>query len=1423
MKTEYSNNIIALLEEFSAYSSDIYLQTDINMRQSLVKKQKDIIERLKKHFRIVSINQQENINLSVIFYNDDHLPDFFQNISVDTKTNNEYIIIIDENNYSKFLSQGVIDKCSNSLVFIIYPDVKNQRDRQLLSWSGLFLAMEASTGLALCLFKNENFRLTSKYFEILESNPSVFGVFDSKKATDKPADLGLPVVWRPWVHERYGFPDPLQCLDGLLAFFRYAGKLLPTICHDNTIHIPDYKGSNKVSIIIPVWNHADYTKQCLESLSTITRYHNLEVIIVDNGSVDSTKSIVSKYNIRLLSNAENQGFTVACNQGAAIANGEYLLFLNNDTIPLAGWLESLVRVLDDNPWVGAVGSRLIYPDGTLQEASAIVHNDATVTNFGRYDHPAYRKYNKPCEVDYCSGACFLVRRTLFHDLGGFDLRYSPAYYEETDLCFSIREKGLVVLYEPASTLIHFGSTTAGLDPTKGVRRHLLVNRIKFFNKWKKTLLNHEMPPSQEEEVTTCDRGQLGRRIGKKRELPLIAECAEKPKICIVSDFMPRFNASSSNLRVSHLIRLMKDAGHPLEYIYFVRDPEDRKYQQAHPGVLFCHVPFNVKDLLNAIMSSNSNIIWLTNLWTVEWLEYATHIVRYIKKHLPYVSIVMDTMDFHAKKNHRKYLADRIPEDLATSARFLEIERDVYPLVNSLVTVTNEECRDIQNAIPDCAPITILPNIHEVPRSIPPLPGRSHLVFLGNFSVLHNRDGVHWFLKNVLPIIIAKHPDIEFHLVGRDADKYFTESSGLRIIGFADNLEKMLAKYRVFVCPLTYGAGMKGKIGSAAACGLPTVTTTIGLEGFPLVHGVNCLVADTANDFADACLTLVKDDTLWNKLSNEIHAMIRKHYSPRTVGSQLYKLLDGLGASAKRGVSSMAKGEAGQLPSDPGFSSPEADTMDASQPDARVLAFYLPQFHQIPENDAWWGKGFTDWVNVRKTKPSFSGHLQPMVPTELGYYDLKDIEIMHRQAQLAKDYGLHGFCFYHYWFHGRRILEHPLDNYLSSNISLPFCLCWANENWSKNWDGGNRELLLEQAHSLEDDEAHFELLSKFFSDPRYVRIDGKPLFLVYRAGLMPDPAKTASLWRKMAKRKGLRGLYLCKVEGMSAERDNPIPMGFDAAVEFQPDWANLGPHRPEKLFGDHRVYDYTDFSLRQMSKSSPPYKRFPCVTPRWDNTPRRPKDSVILLGSSPDMFRRWLSHAIDGVQSFSRSERVVFLNAWNEWAEGSALEPDLCYGRGFLKSVRDALDKSVRHADHVLNARDLEQIKVAATHNPICYGEGFLGMDGSAGAWVGPKGRLLITPPSQGGQLKLCLTGGNTELYSAASLEVALHLLGNAHILRLSGNPPHKQILLDIAPDQKPFDIGLTCSDYYIPAESGVSQDRGALSVQVHAEFMTKER
>jgi lipopolysaccharide biosynthesis protein len=356
---------------------------------------------------------------------------------------------------------------------------------------------------------------------------------------------------------------------------------------------------------------------------------------------------------------------------------------------------------------------------------------------------------------------------------------------------------------------------------------------------------------------------------------------------------------------------------------------------------------------------------------------------------------------------------------------------------------------------------------------------------------------------------------------------------------------------------------------------------------------------------------------------------------------------------------------------------------------KPLAFYLPQYHPIPENDAWWGKGFTEWTNVTKAKPLFKGHRQPRLPADLGYYDLRLAEVREQQAEMAQAYGVHGFIYYHYWFgHGKQVIERPLNEMVASGKpDFPFCICWANQTWSGIWHGAPNKVLMQQEYPGQDDlERHFQYLLKAFEDPRYIRVAGKPLFMIYDVLDLPDPLAMTTALRELAHRAGLPGLYLmasnllpdgadAKAMGLDAKVSNTFNRTLIEAMSRQTLKGRvqsklhriLGKENPQSL---RRVNHPQLVEAMQYQHTSIP--NYPIVVPNWDNTPRSGLRGVAFDESSPDLFRKQLDKAIRYLKTEPVDDALLFIKSWNEWAEGNYLEPDTVDGYAYLEAVKQAV-------------------------------------------------------------------------------------------------------------------------------------------------------
>lgn len=363
---------------------------------------------------------------------------------------------------------------------------------------------------------------------------------------------------------------------------------------------------------------------------------------------------------------------------------------------------------------------------------------------------------------------------------------------------------------------------------------------------------------------------------------------------------------------------------------------------------------------------------------------------------------------------------------------------------------------------------------------------------------------------------------------------------------------------------------------------------------------------------------------------------------------------------------------------PGYLGPaDTDLAPPAAVRAKAIAFYLPQFHCFPENEAWWGPGFTEWTNVTKAVPQFVGHEQPQLPADLGFYDLRVPEVLHRQVALARRYGIHGFCFHYYWFGGKRLMEQPLELFLAQReLDFPFCLCWANENWTRRWDGREEEVLISQEHGPDNDHAFIRDIERYLRDPRYIRIDGRPLLVVYRASLLPDPAATVERWRRHCRDAGIGEIFVAMAQ---FDAEDPAAFGFDAAVEFPPHkLANGFDSINDTLDVVNPGYQGSVFHYQSIVDSAKawPDKGFPLVRtvfPGWDNEARRPGKGYTFAFSTPERYRDWLEFAVSQAEAKPvAGEAIVMINAWNEWAEGAKLEPDSRWGHAWLEATRQVL-------------------------------------------------------------------------------------------------------------------------------------------------------
>jgi glycosyltransferase involved in cell wall biosynthesis len=428
-------------------------------------------------------------------------------------------------------------------------------------------------------------------------------------------------------------------------------------------------------------------------------------------------------------------------------------------------------------------------------------------------------------------------------------------------------------------------------------------------------------------------------------------------------------------------------------------------------------------------------------------------------------------------------------------------------------------------------------------------------------------------------------------------------------------------------------------------------SNVGLE---LTDGTHCLKLYDGG-LVELAATIEKaaaDSALAARIGANGRAFALKHLQWSLAGSKLDNLYRAPVARRERKGAAPATGDANLV---------------------KLIAYYLPQFHPIPENDEWWGKGFTEWTNVSRARPQFPEHYQPRLPTDLGHYDLRVPEVMHEQVALARKYAVSGFCFYYYWFNGRRVLEKPLDNWLAPGApDFPFCICWANENWSRRWDGSENELLLEQKYNEGFEQEFIDDIAPILKDARYIRVDGAPLLQIYRVTEFKDPVGSAAALRRAAAGHGIEKLHLCVVQSFGIS--DPRPYGFDSAVEFSPphvDRLLLDPKRMGGVLDTFEGYmeDYVGVAAQSINHPPTDYTRYRGCFPTWDNTARRKSRGHIFVNESPKAYANWLRFLVhEALVRRDDVEPLIFINAWNEWAEGTYLEPDERYGHGLLETT-----------------------------------------------------------------------------------------------------------------------------------------------------------
>jgi len=636
-----------------------------------------------------------------------------------------------------------------------------------------------------------------------------------------------------------------------------------------------------VSVVIPVHDGWSLTRTCIESLVACDIEIAIEIIVVDDASTDETSErLAALGGVEVVRNGTNRGFVHSCNRGATLASGAYLYFLNNDTELAPNALRALVVRMESDLRIGVVGSKLLYPDGRLQEAGGVIWSDASGCNYGRYDAPTDAKYNFVRDVDYVSGASLLVRRPLFNALGGFDERFAPGYYEDTDLCFAARANGFRVVYEPASAVTHIEGASAGTDLARGMKRFQSINKAAFREKWSEPLARDHAPPGGGVDRAARARGRA------------------KHAILVVDTHVPFYDRESGSCRLHELIGGFDAAG-----LRVVMYPDD-----------LAPTPPYTADLerrgIEVVYDTSATTDWRARFRAACDTVDAVWICRpdLFRKYLPLarerpeLPIIYDTIDLHYVRLRRQLeLEGRADDDAWRDVEALELSC-AFAGDGTVVVSALEAAILVESGVD---PVAVVSTIHasQTVGSVG-FDASSGIVFIGGYKHEPNVDAARWLVNEIMPLVWRVIPDVVLTLLGAEppADVRALAGPRVRVPGFIHDVSDYFRSARMFVAPIRFGAGVKGKIGQALSYGVPVITTPVGAEGFAFVHEESALIAEDTAAFAEQICRLWTDRDLWETLCAASLDVLAPFAAKTVVADALSCIRD----AAKR-VRSSAKG------------------------------------------------------------------------------------------------------------------------------------------------------------------------------------------------------------------------------------------------------------------------------------------------------------------------------------------------------------------------------------------------------------------------------------------------------------------------------------------------------------------------------------
>lgn len=630
-------------------------------------------------------------------------------------------------------------------------------------------------------------------------------------------------------------------------------------------------GHPEVSVIIPVHNHLDLTQSCLASLLLHRGDIAFEVIVVDDASTDASNAFLSGINgLRLFRMAEQSGYVHASNKGASEARGNTLVFLNNDTVVQAGWLEALLNLFVLFPDTGIAGAKLLYPNGVLQEAGGAVFNDGSVWNIGRFEQADDARFNYVREVDYVSGATLAIQKEIFEQLGGFDTHFAPGYFEDTDLAMRVRANGLKIRYTPFSNVMHQEGASSGTDLESGMKAFQTPHKIKFFERWQQTLASHPSRP-----VTGEQNRAQAFRTGRR-------------KVLVLDEHTPRIDADSGSLRLFHLMKCLQNQDCDLHFL-----PSDLDFDAAatmrlqQHGFACYYRPWtrSVFDWLNQNAARFDFII-------VCRVSLMSSVYDTLRTAAPSAKLIFDTVDLH---HIRELQEAQLSKSDALKKQAQITKAREYTLIRNCDetwVVSETELAKLQATFPEKI-IRRISNIHKLQHETPGFYERKDILFVGNFNHPPNKDGLQWFLESAWPKVHAIQPEIRLNVIGVSVPESLIKLSAHQNVvfhGYVENIHSHIDRARINIAPLRYGAGAKGKISEALASGLPSVATTVAADGMHLIHNDSILIADDAITFANSILGLYLEEEQWKRLSKNGFAVAHEYFSKAAAEKEIQAMI-----------------------------------------------------------------------------------------------------------------------------------------------------------------------------------------------------------------------------------------------------------------------------------------------------------------------------------------------------------------------------------------------------------------------------------------------------------------------------------------------------------------------------------------------------